>query len=540
MNNIEYLKEKLHKNPNILKKVISFEDILDVQICQIKHFLKLYDIKQNKYKYINLSLHDYKSFKLLYKTLITITNDDEEYKEISFSDLSIIEKESFLLEFNIKYEYVDSFLVAYPKNFKETKLIGSPSWCISKSESQWNNYNKNNSQCILFKGDEVIGVSYNDSGYDSFNSYNNRVKLSNSIYDCVVLHLGIINQEKNKTINKLGVFVLMTICLYIVLLIPVVNIFCICVLILFLFAFIFVPAEPLINNLGETLYMLSAFFISLVLALTLTPFAKPKDIIYDISIPYTEINIKFYDPIYHFPSDEFLSDTSLKSSFVLDDISKLEKVMIKYNYPILIGRNSIRFITNHQSYKVLSYIISNPEKFDFNNSILIRVIESANDISAFNFLLESENIHIFNLQKYNFDKLLSHNDNVILSKVLSLNDGISMISSDAMDTAFYNNNIAGALMLIDHGHLNHTSNKQSHSYFSELLKAGLKSKNNKVIDSIHLKMKELKFKPTNDVLVKAIIHKNKAFINDLDLSTYTLDSDYKILLGNLNQEINKD
>lgn len=529
MNNIEYLKEKLQKNPNILKKVISFDDILDFHLYQLKHFLKLYEIKQHKYKYVNLSLHDYHSFKLLYKTLITITQEDKEAKEMLFSDLSTPEKESFLLDFNIKYEYVDNFLIAYPKNFKETKLIGSPAWCISRSEQLWNQYNKNNSHCILFGNDEVIGVSYSDAGYQSYNLTNTNVKLNNNIYGCVIHHLGIPTKEKNNIMSTFMNFCENTLCLYTLFLIPVINIIASCLLIVFVVS----VADDLLRYPRNTLKFLSIIVLSSILSLILTPFAKSKDIIYTINIPYTELHINFYDPIYSFSIDDFLSDSSLKSSFILDDTTKLKKAMIKYDSPILVGKTSITFIINHKSYKILSYILSNPEKFYFYYSRLLGVIEDTNDIQAFNVFLESDKNPILNLQKHRFDMLLSHDDNVILSKILSLNDGISMISHDAIDIAFSNNNIEGALMLIDYGHLNLESHTQTPLYFSDLLITALQSNNIELIDKIHLKMKELKFQPTSEVLEKAIMNNNLRFINKLDLSSYTLDSDYQILLDNL-------
>lgn len=113
-----------------------------------------------------------------------------------------------------------------------------------------------------------------------------------------------------------------------------------------------------------------------------------------------------------------------------------------------------------------------------------------------------------------------------------------MLTHEAIDIAISNKNIEGALMLIDHGHLNLESHTQTPYYFSDLLIIGLQSNNIEIIDKIYRKMTELNFQPTECVLIEAIIQKNITFINQLDLSSYTLDSDYKILLDNLLLSVN--
>lgn len=181
--NLELLKEELHKQPYLLKKISSFDDLNEASIFVVKHFIELVNYKKRKFNTLKIDYNAYSSFQELYKTHLKLFPDIfllHEFKYLTFN-----EKIDYLSYHKIKFEILkDEHLVINPKDYLEISLIGSKDWCVTKSLNQWRHYTSNSKHeffiiCNKYNSDTFDGIVNKKDSYFCFNHKNKPVKPSN-------------------------------------------------------------------------------------------------------------------------------------------------------------------------------------------------------------------------------------------------------------------------------------------------------------------------------------------------------------------------
>lgn len=167
MENIEYIKNNLSKNPTIMKALLKMEDIHDVDQKIIVHFHKIVQTKRIHQANLKISYNDYNSFKDFYYSLIKWLNIAP--IDIGFHSLNLKEKEATLMAYDIRYYNENGILVIFPTKFEETCIVGSPKWCIVRSKNLWASYNKNKKHMVIVRGDDVYGMSFDTKSFKCFN-----------------------------------------------------------------------------------------------------------------------------------------------------------------------------------------------------------------------------------------------------------------------------------------------------------------------------------------------------------------------------------
>jgi hypothetical protein len=196
MNKLQEIKTICKKSPLILNMFIRFyNEDKNISIQKVKWLHKMWN--QNK---IRLS-----SFFVNYNQIKKIEEFEKLIQEISSSIYKInVEKENlldYLSSHDKDYQEKNNNILVKIQSWQETKLLGSPQWCIVKNEKDYNDYMaKNESQYIIFIYGEDnimthrIGFMTNDEMYvEGYDESNNMIM---DYYRDVINGFNICSQEK--------------------------------------------------------------------------------------------------------------------------------------------------------------------------------------------------------------------------------------------------------------------------------------------------------------------------------------------------------
>lgn len=537
MNNVDYLRDHLKKSPYVLKKMISFAEIDDIPLYELKNFLHLYEQQKINLSCVKLSLHDYNSFSELYKALKLIMRNEISDLDVDFSSLNLCEQEYILNKNNIKYECKDGWLVTYPKSYEDTKLIGPKIWCIVKSQSLWKSYNNKARHVVFFKKSQVVGCSIYSKKYKAFDQNDLSLDLEDILSPAMIKYLNI-NVRANQIANYMDSFFLCVACIFgwgIVLSIEYINWITIpftCLIIL-IGCSEFIDRIKKRSNVGFEIAVVSIFTLSLMFPFFIKSQILDTPLLTKVKVPFADINIKFSNPFISFPNkrDYFV----VQSAIVDDDLQSIENLSIKNKdyYEIIFNIQDLRLALNNKSYKVASYILRDPSLYKTNSPYLssslsfksvINLLESRNSVEDFKFILNNDYLVNKHFSSDIFGLLLFNKDNLILRELLKYDYGINMLSPKSIVIALNNNNIEGVNILLDNGII---ETKKNDIKFSQLLIAAIKTNDQVVIDRIYKKMLKLDLekKPNLSVLKEAIVYKNIKIIGNLMLLDTKWDFD---------------
>jgi hypothetical protein len=166
MSNSEYIKKHLQKHPFIMKSVLKMDDLDNINVQYIEHFVSMLNTSKEKLKNFKLAYNNYTKFITLYKTMLEISG--EKAIDVGFCILEKVEKIEFLETNNIKYKLIDDILAVFPSSFEEGQMIYPKTWCIKSSKKMWDSYNKDSKHLVLFREDKIYGISHNDKTFKCY------------------------------------------------------------------------------------------------------------------------------------------------------------------------------------------------------------------------------------------------------------------------------------------------------------------------------------------------------------------------------------
>ena len=172
--NSEYIKNNLTKNNFIKKNLLRMDDIKDVNINYIKHFIKIISSNPKELDLIHISYNNYQSFFKLYKAMLNITNND--MADTGFLSMTRAEQLSFLSYHNIKHSISNqNNIIIESFDYETTYMIGVKAWCITRSKLVWDNYNKNKDHLIIITNNNIYGVSISKNSFYCFDQMDHSV-----------------------------------------------------------------------------------------------------------------------------------------------------------------------------------------------------------------------------------------------------------------------------------------------------------------------------------------------------------------------------
>lgn len=170
MSNKGYIIKHLNKHQYISKHLLKMDDIDRASHEQIKHFIDIIKSNKKELKIVQVNYNNYKKFASLYEAITYIAK--EEPISLNFEDKDLKEKEKILKSNNIQFIKFKGGLIVEIDSYEKTKIIGIKKWCISKSRSYWNDYNKNKKFIILFEEKNTIGLSISKTTFKAFDKNN--------------------------------------------------------------------------------------------------------------------------------------------------------------------------------------------------------------------------------------------------------------------------------------------------------------------------------------------------------------------------------
>jgi hypothetical protein len=375
MNKIDNFKNKLRKHPTVLKRVLSYNDTEKQPEKVLMHFAQLFLIKQKKYGAIKLAIHDYQSFKSLYKALLLIVDEKEVY--CTFYDFTHDQKINFLEKNNIKYEVVDQYLYMYPQNYKESSMLSSPHWCIKKSENMWGMYNKYREQYIVCnkKTNDVIGISFDKKdNYCVFNYKNENIKskLDNSIKKHLNLNFSnnVENIDNNPRWYDVWNFLSMTLSAVIISIFILMSHGEVLFGIFVFFAIIFFSIFIIMDNNKK---FLSVFIIPLCCA-----FIVPNN--FDRVVFNKEIIKKFnyFSIINPITIKNPLDDEKVTNWLKTDDIEEFKNYVEENKDRYFLGFQEKHYtiLIDNKSFNILEFWLSNKSTIGYTNFFIRKIIEN--------------------------------------------------------------------------------------------------------------------------------------------------------------------